>query len=153
MAGGLGIMGTMEMARNSMRVARAGAEVSGNNLANASNPVYSRQRIKIGTAVTIPTEKGPQGSGSEVARLEQIRDKVLDKSMISEKSVTKYFEAKQLFLRRAEANLGQSIDNQTIDAGGAYSSYGIAEGMTELFNSFQSLSVSPTSTAERQTVV
>ncbi len=153
MAGGLGIMGTMEMARNSMRVARAGAEISGNNLANASNPIYSRQRIKIGSAITIPTEKGPQGSGSEVARLEQIRDKVLDKSIISEKSVTKYFEAKQLFLRRAEANLGQSIDNQTIDAGGAYSSYGIAEGMTELFNSFQSLSVSPTSTAERQTVV
>ena len=55
--GGLGIMGTMEMARNSMRVARSGAEVSGNNLANASNPIYSRQRIKIGSAVTIPTEK------------------------------------------------------------------------------------------------
>ena len=90
-------MGTMEMARNSMRVARAGAEVSGNNLANASNPVYSRQRIKIGSAVTIPTEKGPQGSGSEVGRLEQVRDKVLDKSLVSEKSVTKYFEAKELF--------------------------------------------------------
>ena len=35
---GLGIMGTMEMARNAMRVARSGAEVSGNNLANAANP-------------------------------------------------------------------------------------------------------------------
>ena len=44
---GLGIMGTMEMARNAMRTARAGAEVSGNNLANASNPAYARQRIKI----------------------------------------------------------------------------------------------------------
>ena len=52
MAGGLGIMGTMEMARNSMRVARSGAEVSGNNLANASNPIYARQRIKIQPAVT-----------------------------------------------------------------------------------------------------
>lgn len=153
MAGGLGIMGTMEMARNAMRTARAGAEVSGNNLANASNPIYARQRIKINSAITIPTEKGPQGSGAEVARLEQVRDKVLDKSLISEKSVTQYFEAKQLYLRRAEANLGQSIDSQTIDAGGAYGTYGLAEGMTELFNSFQSLSVSPTSTAERQAVV
>ena len=117
MAGGLGIMGTMEMARNSMRVARAGAEVSGNNLANASNPVYSRQRIKIGSAVTIPTEKGPQGSGSEVARLEQIRDKVLDKSMISEKSVTKFFEAKQAFSPTLKLIWGnQSIIKQSMRA-------------------------------------
>lgn len=150
---GLGIMGTMEMARNAMRTARAGAEVSGNNLANASNPIYARQRIKVNSAITIPTEKGPQGSGAEVARLEQVRDKVLDKSLISEKSVTQYFQAKQLYLRRAEAGLGQIVDSQTIDAGGAYGTYGLAEGMTELFNSFQSLSVSPTSTAERQTVI
>ena len=150
---GLGIMGTMEMARNAMRTARAGAEVSGNNLANASNPTYARQRIKANSAITIPTEKGPQGSGAEVARLEQVRDKVLDKSLISEKSVTQYFQSKQLYLRRAEAGLGQTVDSQTIDAGGAYGTYGLAEGMTELFNSFQSLSVSPTSTAERQTVI
>ncbi len=148
---GLGIMGTMEMARNAMRVARSGAEVSGNNLANAANPAYARQRIKLNSSVTIPTEKGPQGSGAEVARLEQIRDKVLDKSIISEKSISQYFDAKQVYLRRAEANLGQTVDTRSIDSGGGAS--GIAEGMTELFNSFQSLSVSPTSTAERQIVV
>ena len=79
---GLGIMGTMEMAHQC--AARSGAEVSGNNLANASNPIYARQRIKH-LATTIPTENGPQGSGSEVARMEQIRDHVLDKSIISEK--------------------------------------------------------------------
>ena len=79
---GLGIMGTMEMARNAMRVARNGAEVSGNNLANAANPAYARQRVKLGSSVTIPTENGPQGSGAEVARLEQVRDRVLDKTNI-----------------------------------------------------------------------
>ena len=148
---GLGIMGTMEMARNAMRVARSGAEVSGNNLANAANPAYARQRIKLNSSVTIPTEKGPQGSGAEVARLESIRDKVLDKSIISEKSISQYLDSKQVYLRRAEANLGQTIDSRSIDSGGG--AHGISEGMTELFNSFQSLSVSPTSTAERQIVV
>ncbi len=150
---GLGIMGTMEMARNAMRVARSGAEVSGNNLANASNPIYARQRIKIDSAVTIPTEKGPQGSGAAVARIEQIRDSVLDASIVYENSITGYHEGKQLYLRRAETALGQTIDNQSIDAGGAYGTYGLSEGMTELFNSFQSLSVSPTSIPERQTVI
>jgi len=150
---GLGIMGTMEMARNAMRVARSGAEVSGNNLANASNPIYARQRIKINSAVTIPTEKGPQGSGAAVARIEQIRDKVLDASIVYENSITGYHEGKQMYLFRAETALGQTVDNQSIDAGAAYGSYGLSEGMTELFNSFQSLSVSPTSIPERQTVI
>ena len=150
---GLGILGTMEMARNAMQTARQGAEISGHNLANASNPIYARQRIKIAASVAIPTDKGPQGSGSEVARLEQIRDYAIDKALVAEKSVTQYLEAKQRQLRRAESALGQTIDRQSIDAGEVYTNFGIAEGLNGLFNSFQSLSANPTSTAERQTVL
>ena len=150
---GLGLLGTMEMARNAMQTARQGAEIAGHNLANAANPLYARQRVKIAAAVAIPTDKGPQGSGSEVARLEQIRDYAIDKALVSEKSVTKYLEAKQRQLHRAEAALGQTIDRQSIDAGEAYSNFGIAEGLSGLFNSFQSLSANPTSTAERQTTL
>jgi flagellar hook-associated protein 1 FlgK len=143
----------MEMARNAMQTARQGAEIAGHNLANAANPTYARQRVKISSSVSIPTAQGPQGSGSEVARLEQIRDYALDKALVSEKSVTQYLEAKQRLLQRAEAALGQTIDRQSIDAGGAYTNFGIAEGLSGLFNSFQSLSANPTSTAERQTVL
>ena len=141
------------MARNAMQTARQGAEIAGHNLANASNPIYARQRVKIAAAVAIPTDKGPQGSGSEVARLEQIRDYAIDKALVSEKSVTAYLEAKQRQLRRAETALGQTIDRQNIDAGESYSQYGVAEGLTGLFNSFQALSANPTSTAERQTAL
>ena len=87
---GLGLLGTMEMARNAMQTARQGAEIAGHNLANASNPIYARQRVKIASAVAIQTEQGPQGSGSEVARIEQIRDYAIDEALVSEKSITKY---------------------------------------------------------------
>ncbi|MCS5574660.1 MAG: hypothetical protein NZ789_17165, partial [Pseudomonadales bacterium] len=103
--------------------------------------------------MAIPTEQGPQGSGSEVARIEQLRDYAVDQAITSEKSITKYLEVKQRHLRRAEASLGQALDRQSIDAGESYGSYGVAEGLTGLFSSFQSLSANPTSTAERQTVV
>ena len=146
-------MGSMEMAKNAMQTARQGAEIAGHNLANASNPIYARQRVKISSAVAIPTDKGTQGTGSEVARLEQIRDYTIDKALVSEKSVTKYLEAKQLQLRRAEASLGETLDQQSIDAGESYGSYGVADGLTGLFNSFQSLSSNPTSIAERQAVL
>ena len=125
--GGLGIMGTMEMARNAMQTARQGAEIAGHNLANAANPIYARQRIKIASSVAIPTDKGPQGSGSKVARLEQIRDYAIDKALVSEKSITKYLEAKQRQLRRAEASLGQTLDRQSIDAGESLSLIHISE--------------------------
>jgi len=143
----------MEMARNAMQTARQGAEIAGNNLANASNPIYARQRVKIAAAVAIPTDKGPQGSGSEVARIEQIRDYAIDKQLVEEKGVSAFLEAKQRGLQRAEASLGQVLDRQSIDAGDSYSSAGLSEGLTDLFNSFQSLSASPTSTAERQTTL
>ena len=116
------------MARNAMQTARQGAESAGHNLANASNPIYARQRVKIAAAVAIPTDKGPQGSGSEVARLEQIRDYAIDKALVSEKSVTAYLEAKQRQLRRAETALGQTIARQNMDAGESYSQSGVAEG-------------------------
>lgn len=151
--GGLGILGTMEMARNAMQTARQGAEIAGNNLANASNPIYARQRVKIASAVAIPTDKGPQGSGAEVARIEQVRDHAIDKQLVEEKGVTAFLEAKQRGLQMAESSLGQSLDRQSVDAGDAYSTYGISEGVTDLFNSFQSLSASPTSTTERQTAL
>ncbi len=138
------------MARNAMQTARQGAEISGHNLANASNPIYARQRVKIAAAVAIPTDKGPQGSGSEVARIEQIRDHAIDRQLVEEKGVTAFLEAKQRGLQRAEASLGQKLDRQSIDAGDAYGTFGVSEGLTDLFNSFQSLSASPTSTAERQ---
>ena len=141
------------MARNAMQTARQGAEISGNNLANASNPIYARQRVKIAAAVAIPTDKGPQGSGSEVARIEQVRDYAIDKQLVEEKGVTTFLEAKQRGLQMAESSLGQSLDRQSVDAGDAYSTYGISEGVTDLFNSFQSLSASPTSTTERQTAL
>ncbi len=141
------------MARNAMQTARQGAEISGNNLANASNPIYARQRVKITAAVAIPTDKGPQGSGAEVARIEQIRDYAIDKQLVEEKGVTAFLESKQRGLQMAESSLGQALDRQSVDAGDAYSTYGISEGVTDLFNSFQSLSASPTSTAERQTAL
>ena len=141
------------MARNAMQTARQGAEIAGHNLANASAPNYARQRVKIQAAVSIPTDKGPQGSGADVARIEQIRDYAIDKTIQTEKSVTSYLETKQRHLRRGETALGQTLDRHTIDAGEVYGNQGISEGLAGLFASFQSLAANPTSIGERQTVV
>jgi flagellar hook-associated protein 1 FlgK len=77
----------------------------------------------------------------------------------AEVSVTGFLQARQQALQYAQANLGQRLDRQTSGAEGAAASqgllgdYGLAEGLSTLFNSFQSLSTNPTSLAERQVLL
>ena len=148
---GLGLFGTMEMARNSLAASRTAAEVTGHNLANASNPAYSRQRIKVEPSPALPTTEGPQGTGANVAGFEQIRDYTLDKFLVSEKYLTSYYDSKLTTLMQAQARLGQILDRQTVDPkAGNSGQTGLAERITDFFNTFQSLSAAPTSNTERR---
>ena len=151
---GLGLFGTLEMARNSLASSRTAAEVTGHNLANASNPAYARQRVRLVSAPSLPTTEGPQGTGANVAGFEQIRDKTLDKYLVSEKYLTGYYSSKLQTLNQAQARLGQILDRQTVDPkSGKIEQTGLAERLTDFFNTFQSLSSAPTSNTERRLAV
>ena len=148
---GIGLFGTMEMARNSLAAARTSAEVTGHNLANAANPAYARQRIKVEPSPALPTTEGPQGTGANVAGFEQIRDYTLDKFLVNEKYLTSYYDSKLTTLMQAQARLGQILDRQTVDPkSGNGGQTGLAERITDFFNTFQSLSAAPTSNTERR---
>ena len=148
---GIGLFGTMEMARNSLAASRTAAEVTGHNLANAANPAYARQRIKVEPSPSLPTTKGPQGTGANVVGFEQIRDYTLDKFLVNEKYLTSYYDSKLTTLMQAQARLGQVLDRQTVDPkSGNSGQTGLAERITDFFNTFQSLSAAPTSNTERR---
>ena len=148
---GLGLFGAIEMARNSLASSRNATEVTGHNLANSSNPAYARQRVQVESAPTLPTTIGPQGTGANVVAFQQIRDKTLDKYLVSEKYLTGYYSSKLTTLQQGEARLGQILDRQALDPkSGNIQSTGLAERITDFFNTFQSLSAAPTSNAERR---
>jgi flagellar hook-associated protein 1 FlgK len=155
----LGLFGTLNLGARSLQVQRQGIEVAGHNLANVNNPAYSRQRISIHTSTTIPTIHGPQGTGAEVAGIHQLRSAILDFQVQGEASVRGFLEAHQAGLQFGQAVLGQSIDRAATGpegsaaAQGVGGQHGVAEGLADLFNSFQSLSTSPTSITERQSVL
>lgn len=155
----LGLFGTLNMATRSLSTQRQGTEVAGHNLANVNNPAYARQRLAITTSLPIPSSMGPQGSGAEAVAIVQLRSGLLDRQILSETSVSGSLTAQQTALQYAQSNLGQVIDRQTTGAegsaaaGGVGGQHGIAEELSSLFNSFQSLSTNPTSTAERQVLL
>lgn len=155
----LGLFGTLSMASRSLQTQRNGTEVAGHNLANVNTPGYSRQRVAIETSLTVPYELGPQGTGADAVAIVQIRDILLDRQIVSETSVRGAYEAKQQALQYLQAALGQQIDRQATGAEGAAAAsgvggqHGIAEQMSDLFASFQSLSTNVTSVAERQVLI
>ena len=155
----LGLFGVLNMGARSMGVQRAGVEVAGQNLANVSNPAYARQRVAITSSITVQSEAGPQGTGSEVANIVSMRNAILDNQIQSEASAHGMLQAKQNALQYAQAALGTQIDRMASGAEGASAAQGVggghslADSLGELFSAFQSLSSNPTSMAERQTLM
>ena len=130
--------------------------MAGHNLANASNPAYARQRIDVQTSQDLQTTIGPQGTGADVVGITQLRSALLDLQIQGESSVSGFLEARQQALQDAQAGLGQEVSTQTSSSTSTTTSNnltGLAAGLSDLFNAFQSLSTDPTSLAERQAVL
>src|SRR5262245_57780514 len=85
-------------------------EITGKNLANVNNPDYARQRVILGDRGTVITAQGAESLGVEALGIEQIRDTLLDRQVISEIALKAQFEAEQSGYQRAQAGLGQNID-------------------------------------------
>ncbi|MBM3846430.1 MAG: flagellar hook-associated protein FlgK [Verrucomicrobia bacterium] len=152
----LGLFGTLNLGARSLQTQQMGVEVAGHNLANVNNPNYSRQRVQIESSLAIPVSPiGVQGTGADVVAIRQIRDQILDDQITSEVSLSGSLASAQKALQYAQANLGQRIDRHSAGANAAASAtslsgeFGVAEGINALFNSFQSIAVSPRDTTER----
>jgi flagellar hook-associated protein 1 FlgK len=151
----LGLFGILNLGARSLQTQQQGIEVAGQNLANVNNPAYARQRVAIQTSLALNSELGPQGTGADAVAIVQLRSGILDQQLQSETSVRGSLEAQQRALQYAQADLGTQIDRLASGSaapgvGGAHS---LADRLSDLFNSFQSLSANPTSMAERQTLL
>ena len=144
----LGLFGTLDLGARALQINQQGLEVTGQNIANANNPAYARQRLQIQTSPTIDTELGPQGTGVQATAIVSLRSALLDQQIQSETSVSSYLSAQQTALQDAEASLGQ-----TIDTSGSSSSDSLDQGLSNLFNAFQNLSSDPSSSTQRQVLV
>ena len=147
------------MARASLQTNQRAIELAGHNLANVSNPAYSRQRLNIQTASGTQSEAGNQGSGVKVTGIEQFRDILLDRQIANEGSVLAYLEEKQKILQFAQSMIGQDLDRTSSSPEGKAASKGVSgqmglgDNLSEFFNALQALSSNPSSQAYRQVVV
>jgi flagellar hook-associated protein 1 FlgK len=151
----LGLFGALDLGARSLRTQQQGVEVAGHNLANVNNPAYARQRLTISTSTAITSAIGSQGTGADATAIVRVRSGLLDQQIQTEASVEGALDARQSALEDAQGRLGERLTSQANDVSGVDSTtqFGIAQGLTRLFSSFQSLASTPTSLTERQLVL
>jgi len=152
-----GLIGSLHNSSGALRVHSKGLEVAGKNLANINNRGYSKERVEIGDRGSINTGIATESMGVEAMGLRQNRDALLDKSVMREITSTSSLEAAKKVLESAETALGQfldrtkdstSIQNATGANGG-----GISDAITDFFNAWESFSVKPNDSGEKQLLI
>ena len=142
----------LNLGARSLQTQQQGVEVAGHNLANASNPAYSRQRLEIQASTPLSTSIGPVGTGADAVAIRQLRDTLLDQQIQGETSVISFLQSQQTALQYAEAGIGEQLQGagSTGDVG---SPGGLASDLSGLFNAFQDMSTAPSSMTGRQAVI
>jgi flagellar hook-associated protein 1 FlgK len=125
------------LASNSLATQQDAMAVAGQNMANVNNPAYAREQAVVQTAPSIDTLAGQEGTGASIVSISEVRDALLDGQIQSENSVTSNYSAQQTALQNAEAYLGEQITDSS--GASASSSSGLAAMLSNLFNSFSSM--------------
>jgi flagellar hook-associated protein 1 len=148
----VGLFGTLDMGARSLAVQQEEMTVSGQNLANVNNPSYAEEQLVISESTPDETPIGEEGTGVQMTGISETRDPLLDTQIQGEASVTGSLTAQQTYLQNAEAYLDEQISTSTSSAS-PDSPNGLASDLSNLFDSFQSLSADPSDLSLRQTAI
>lgn len=154
----LGLLGTLNLASQSMQTQMTGIEVTGQNLANVNTSGYTRQTVDIQTSPDIETDIGPEGTGSEAVSIQQAVDTLLNGQIQSQQSVNGYWNSQQSALQSVQDSLDEflsstSSSSSSSSSGETTTSSGLSTLLNNVFNDFQSVATSPTSISARQTLI
>lgn len=137
----------LELAKRALFAQRAALNTTGNNISNANTDGYTRQRAEMQTTTEIPypgmnSEAGPAqlGTGVEVNKIARLREDFLDVQFRHQNQDLGYYGARADIFSRVEGLLNEPSDS------------GIASAMDQFWQGWESLSVSPDSSAARAVV-
>ncbi len=130
----------MDMAKEALLAHQASLYVTGHNIANASTPGYSRQRVLLKTEEPVQSEVGPLGRGVRAVGVERLYDRFISAQLTLEKQQLGKWCASEDVNLRVEQMLG------------LFSSETPGPALSDFFNAFEDLAGNPTGTTERQAV-
>jgi len=139
----------LQTALSGLEAAQAAIDTTGQNIANASTPGYSRQTVNLTerSALTIPalssvTGDGAQfGTGVDITSITRIRDTFLDSQYRAQNSTENGQNTTQTLLSQVQAGLNEP------------SSDGLSTALNQFFSDWNTLASTPNDQGAQQAVM
>ncbi|RSK28624.1 flagellar hook-associated protein FlgK [Bacillus sp. HMF5848] len=137
----------LETARRGMYTQQSALHTTGQNIANANTPGYSRQRVNFEQTEPFPPASmnrpqipGQIGTGVKAGSVQRVREEFLDVQYRGEATKTGYWEARQDSLKKMEEIMNEPSES------------GLSNTMDMFWQSLQDLAVNPTNAGARSVV-
>lgn len=131
----------LDIAKRSLMTYQNALSVTSHNIANASNPDYSRQRVLLSAETPEINAGFFWGTGVTLSSISRMTDELIVRQTNSYTSKLSYSDKQAELLGQVEQFFSEPSDQ------------GVSGLLDKFFNSWQSLSVNPASTALRNDVV
>jgi len=137
----MGISKLLNISQRSLFVYQKALEVTSNNIANVSDPNFSRQRVDFSSLNANTAETLAVGDGVEISDILRLRDQFTENQIISYTQSNSFDQKKAELLSGLESILSEPSD------------LGLSNLLGEFFNSWEELSVNPESAQLRTNVI
>lgn len=136
-----GISSILETAKQALMAQRVGIGVTGHNIANASTPGFSRQRVSLEPNMPLPTTAGLIGTGVKATQITRMRDLFIDQQIRIANESFGEADVQKRILSQVEAIINEPSDS------------GLSAAIDRFFNTFQELALHPEESASRNAVI
>jgi len=133
----MGIGNLLDVASRALSVYQDAMSITGQNISNANNTDYSKQKVIFASDVTV----GGTGNGVKIADIERVRNTLIDTQVQNYQSTLSDSTKRSDSLQQIESVL----DEPSTD--------GLSTYFTNFFNSFSQLTATPNSTSLRLNVI
>jgi len=127
----------LDVASRAMSVYQDAMSITGQNISNANNTDYSKQKVIFASDITV----GGTGNGVKIADIERVRNALVDTQVLTYQSTLSDSTKKTNTLQQIESVLDEP------------STSGLSTYFTNFFNSFSQLTATPNSTSLRLNVI
>jgi flagellar hook-associated protein 1 FlgK len=138
----MSILGTLNAGRTGLSASQAGINVVSNNIANASNPNYTRQTVEFGSLTPSMIRRGLfMGNGVGVNSIRRAIDESLEQRLRAATSTREGSAAFDNWMGRVESVFNELSDQD------------ISSAMSQFFNGWGELATKPQDLSQRQVVL
>ncbi len=137
----MGISRIFNIAQKSLSVYQGALDVTANNIANSSNPNYSRQRAVITNETAQQIGHLSWGVGVKLDDIQRVRDSLIDQQFRANNQQYSDLDQRNIILSEIENLFSEPSD------------IGLSSLSTAFYNSWQQLTVTPNSVVLRNNVI